>query len=95
MKLLQLGGDAGCGFYTYFLQFLSLQANETSHVNHPFSHLYNIFSRHVIFPCFSEYNDTLFLFVANWGKHWRRLLDPLLFFKCCLRECGYGVNKPR
>jgi len=47
---------------------LFLQAHETSHVNHLFSHLYTLFHCHVIFPCFAGYNDTIFLFAANWGK---------------------------
>jgi len=52
----------------------------------------NVFFYHVIFCIFPRYNNAIFLFMANWGKHCRSLLDPLLFFRCCSQGQGYGMN---
>lgn len=102
MQLLQLGGRCWVWLLYMFstislpsFDHLFLQVHENSHVNHNFSHLYNLFHCHVILPCFVEYYDTIFLFVANWGENWRSILEPLLFFRCFLWGQGYGVSMPR
>lgn len=70
----------------------SLLTNKTLHVNLLFPYCKQHIFPWCYFSIFVGYNDVIFLSMANWGKHWRILLDALLFFKCCSLEQGYGMN---
>jgi len=52
----------------------------------------SIFFYHVILPFLLDIMMKYSFFMASWGKNWRSLLDPLLFFRCFLWEWGYRMN---